>query len=460
MNNFSDIRNLYKDCFLSSLRRIYVFYILCFLIISLLKKDFLPSMEILSIQLLLFFILVLTTFFYLPNTSINKILKGVFTYQLLTSIILRVFNILNFQNPLGYRPNDALFYHNLGIKFANQDTSSLFAYIDILGFQNDDKGFPFIVRLIYSIFGMMYGIQALLIFNIFVVTISVYFLYKLALNFISEKYACYISFIWGVLPFSVYTSSVGLKENILSLIIVASMYFLYKCQTSFSFSNITLFLFFSIMTLYFRTALFYMLLGSFLFMILIKYSYIIRRYIKIFIIVFGIISMSSLPLLVDKIGSDRGGVSYETITNGTKEIHEKNGKGLIPQATVFIAAVIGPFPSFVSTPEKNNYITLYNFTAFYKMIISFFFLCAIYWIYKFNITKFYPLLLFTIMHMLMLILTSYSLHDRYQWPHIPCFLIIAIWGMHGWYTKSRKSKMYNYYILFVLLLIVVFNCRM
>jgi hypothetical protein len=145
---------------------------------------------------------------------------------------------------------------------------------------------------------------------------------------------------------------------------------------------------------------------------------------------------------------------------GLEYTQETKGSGFLQATTNIVGALVGPFPSFVSDEFKRNYITLYSFTPFTKMLYSLFFIYGMWYALKNKLTVFFPFIILWLMNSIMLVVTVFTLHDRFQWPHIPCTLILSCLGYEK-LSKSRKSKaIESLYIVIVIALIIIFNLRL
>ncbi len=374
----------------------------------------------------------------------------------------RVFNIVHYGNPLGFDPIDSLFYHDIGSRFAqsNLPLGSLphFLYLNTQGL--DDWGFSGLVAIFYRIFGVDWGITALALCNVPCITISAYLLYLFARKFTTETNARTLCLLWAVLPFGLYTAGVGLKENYMVLLVIAAIYYMYAFKEHPNLKAFILFWLFAASLLLFRTAIFFMLAATFGFTLL-TLSHSFSRKINLWIIVFIVLAIIFFATAIDFIAGIRGNVNLESIEDKRANLIESQNQ-LIVILTNLAAIFIGPFPSIISDPVKVNYITLYSFGSFIKMMLSFYYLYGILYIIKHKIAYFYPLLIYIALHSLMLVITFYSLHDRFQWPQYPFVLLLSLFGFKA-YWEHRKKKRHilpAVYSCIMLLLILVYNLRL
>ena len=204
--------------------------------------------------------------------------------------------------------------------------------------------------------------------------------------------------------------------------------------------------------MFFRIALFYAFIVTFFVIELLKVR-AIKKNIWGYALVIVVILLLNMTAIISNMADQRG-YEYENITLNQVE----NAGSMIGQITNVVAAFIGPFANFVSDEFKRNYITLYSFTPFCKMLISLFFLYGMYYALKHKLTQFFPLILFWLMNTFMIVFTFYALHDRFQWPHIPMVLVLSALG----YSKINHSKhlrLERLYVILVALIIIIFNSR-
>ena len=437
-------------------------YIILMLLFCFIANKFYPSFGIILFQI--FFvcsITLLSSIFLKRSVSHNVILFVLTVFQLFATIWARIFNKIQYHNYLGFEPADAQFYHDIGTRFSDSSFSvyDMFIFFESNSIAVDDWGFCSIISFIYSLFGINIGMQLLALCNVLFIIVGAHFLYKLSRYFADDYCANSICFLWGIMPFSVYTSSVGLKENYMVFCVIISVYYLYEFMRRSTFRNLLLFGGFAASLLFFRTAIFFMLIATFLFVYMIRFS-LIAKNINLWLSFLFVLSYLIFGVIVDFIGGLRGNVSMETIQMGINAKISENG-GIIAKMTNFLAILIGPFPCFVADRMKVNYITLYSFGTMMKMMLSGFYIYGVIRIIKEKDLFFYPLLIFIFLHSIMLIMTFFTLHDRYQWVQIPFVLLISLYGYNKLNNERRilQQVIFGIYPLLMLLFIIIYNMR-
>lgn len=433
----------------------YAIYILLLIVLVTIKNSIAPAWYDILAQVAIFiFSYVILEVFINKKVSIVTWIS-IFCFQVIASLIFYWINISIYNDPLGHNPVDAEFYRDLGLRFQNKSLYELYGYLLFDGNSIDDFGYPTIVYLFYKIF-IDYGHELLMLFNALIISIGSCLIYKLALNFIPGIYSRLAALLWGTASFATCTTVENLKENFFSFIIIVSFFCLYKYYDNRKQIYLIISIISGICVFFFRIASGMMLLMSIISIFFISNQYIYRK-LKTVIVIGGIMGILMFPIVTTFVLEQRG-YDYEGSRSVTAERIEEDG-GLIAVFTNFTSAFIGPIPNFV---HKNidlvKSITRYSFTAFIKMMLSFYFLYALVNFIRKRYVKMIPILIFAILNIVLLIFTFYSMHVRYHWPHIPLFLIISLWGMYN--IESRKIIKYNrLYTIMICTLIILFNLR-
>lgn len=432
-----------------------IYYLLFYAIFFFAMKSRVPDLPIVVMQMLGMVMIVFFSLLY-ERRSISKTLLIIIIFQLVCCFGLRFFNIDYFENPLGYDPQDAMSYHRNG-SHIDLPFVSFIRYLESNVDQVDDMGFNIIVYLVYSLSGdPEMGVQLLVLFNVIAVVISCYFLYKLSNLFFEKESSCFIAFFWGTELYGVYTASVGLKENFMVMFIIMAIYYIMRVHKNVLSKDLILAIIFSLPLLLFRTSVFYMLLCVLGYVVALKFP-LVKRYIYVFIIFLAILAMIYAYQTIDELALQRG-YTYDFLQEITEDKAKKSGS--LIYVLNYLASVVGPFPNFVAEDfAKQNYITLYSFSSFCKVFYSFFFIYGIYGAFKNKHYELIGVFLFYLLNIVMLLFTLFAQHDRYQWPHMPFTIILAIYGLICWREERHILKWDKLYFLLAIALIVVFNYR-
>ena len=434
------------------INKLYGTYLFLFVFFFLVRTDYFPNVYNSFMQL---FMLGFSYLLIRLSLHKNTMWLSIFIFQIVSSILMRLFNFEMSGSWLGSEAVDAEFYHSLGNQTDSMILSSFIQYMVLNDMNVDDFGFPIIVYISNRIFGC-FSIHALLILNSISILIGSIYLYKLSLRFVDRYSSKVMTLFWGMMPFSVYTSAAGLKENFFALFIILSFYWLYQFYDYRNLRNFLLFFIFNMIFFLFRLAVGYMLFLSFLFYVILKWEIVRKKlYIILFItIILGLFVFKDLASII----MEQRGYEYDNLfSHSTEKLSDAGGS--IAVITNLISGFIGPIPSFVSNDYfKIIYITRYSFSTFVKMFISFFYLYSIFLFLKLKVIYLTPMIVFTLLNILMIEITFFTLHDRYHWPHLPLLFVLSMYGFE-YYRKFKVGKLYACYSYIVVLLIVLFNFR-
>lgn len=415
----------------------------------------LPPTPIMMLQVGLALVVFCCSYIF-STKSILTTLIVVFVSQLIMAFSIRFFYIDYYHNPLGFNPQDAVNYDHIaamGYRYSFGDYNQL---LDTYNLMLDDKGMFFITFMVYKLAGTpLRGIQLLVIFNALAVMLSSYGAYKLSRLFFDVKVSSFVAFFWGTELYAAYTAAAGLKENFMVVLLLWGMYYLVTLYRNLSVRNLIAACVLASTALLFRMALFYMFLAILMFVLSLKSGFF-RKYILFFIVVIIAVSAYKSYETINELAEMRG-YSYEML----ETIAEGKISRTWPMSEIvsYLSALFGPFPNVVATGEKASYITLYSFSSTCKVFFSFFFVYGSYLMFREKKVELMPLFIFWVLNTIMLIFTVFTLHDRYQWPHMPLMLVISAYGAIEWYGRKHKIKWDYLYFIFAVAMIVIFNFR-
>jgi len=438
--------------------RINLLYFLCWGFFFFTKNLQQPAWFDTLLQLLMLFV---GCFFVLFNLRIKTgplTWVSIFLYHICFAFLMRYFNIEFYDSPFGANPVDAALYESLGNRFGGGPYSSLSAYLDFNGYKIDDFGFPLIIWIAASLFGKSW-IDWMVILNGVALALGSSLLYKLSLQFVNRSYSKLLSLLWGIMPYAIFTSARGLKENFFALSVICTFYFFYRYVYQNKRESIICFVISLFSLFLFRLAVGYFAILSIVSYYVLQYNFI-KRHLKWCIFILLVCLVPLFPIVTSSILEQRG-YDYENVT-ASKEAKTEATGGVVASVTNVVAGFVGPIPNFITSDAfKRTYITRYSLTTFIKIVISFFFLYGLYSIVKKRQDLgAVPLFVFIILNIIMMIFTFYTLHDRYHWPAIPLFLIVSAWGyMRACECGSQSLRLYKSYVVGVILLIIIFNFR-
>lgn len=389
------------------------------------------------------------------NTG-KKLFFSILFFHLISVSFTAFINMEFYNDVLGFDPHDALFYRECGEEYGDKSYVQFFIFLYSVFPTVDDWGYPSLIWLLYHLFGDVGGL-ILRVMNAIIVAGGSFLLYKLSLNFLSEGYSKIVGALWGIMPYSIVVSAGGTKENFFGFVVIGFFYYLYELYNKKSIYITSMTLLFTIAIFLFRLANGYSAILCFFSIYLIKKKFV-QKHFKSILVLTCIVSIVIFPVLLSKMIEQRG-FDSDVFSSGN-EIKAAEVGGSIGFIVNLISSFIGPIPCFVSNDvDKLQHLTRYSFVPFIKMLGSFYFYYAAWLSYKEKELEFIPILIFCAVNILMIIVAFFGLHVKFQWPHIPLFIIMSIWGYIQYKRHNVNSMYYNMYIAFVLILIFFYNIR-
>jgi len=388
--------------------------------------------------------------------SVGGCVFSIFAFQLMCISLTAVINWEFYNDILGFNPQDALFYRECGEDFGDKSYILFFVWLYAIFPTIDDWGFPTIVWSLYHVFGGL-GSVMLLLLNALAVAWGSYRLYGLSQYFVSKQQAKLIASIWGIMPYSVVVAAGGTKENFFGLIVIVFFYYLYRLYYHGGAGNILMVVLSAFGIFLFRLANGYAAIICILIISLIKKRFVLAHFKGL--VVFGVIvSVIVFPLVLSLLIEQRG-FDSDIFSSGNAAKAEEVG-GTIGFVVNFISSLIGPIPCMISSDvDKLQHLTRYSFVPFIKILTSFFFYYALLSVYKRKRVIFMPLIIFVIINILMITVSFFGLHVKFQWPHMPIFILITFWGYMEYCKNHVKIAYYRIYIVAVMSLIFLYNVR-
>lgn len=240
------------------------------------------------------------------------------------------------------------------------------------------------------------------------------------------------------------------------MFIVIAIYYIILVNRRMFLKNIICAVLFSLPLLLFRSSVFYMLIGVLLFILALRLP-IVKQYFYIYILLITVIASLYYYQIINELAMQQGySNEFLEILIDRKVRHQGNLTFIMN----YLASVVGPIPNLISDDAvKRNFITLYSYSSLCKVFYSFFFVYGVYEIFKKKHYELIGVFIFWLLDTMMLLFTLFAQHDRYQWPHIPFTIILAIYGVTCWKENRHILKWDRWYIVAAFLLIIVFNLR-
>lgn len=393
--------------------------------------------------------------FYWGNLLISARVNNIRTSTLLVFVNMLVFSVVlrmlfwdYADDPYDGIVGDNRSYEMLAIKSVGISYKEFYMKV-ISRFNYDDLGFYSILYFLHNLFRDVEFVRNLmLIINALALTLSTYGMYKLSLliGFDLET-SNNIAVFYGLFPFWILFSVIGLKEIIFCTLIVAALFSIYRYKENKTLANLCLVMLFLASTYLFRFAVALMLILLFVFTTLVNENNKKRILLLLFLgsIVFFICANVILVAFA-------GFSLDDVVTTSTNRMSGSTGTGMLGWFLQVLSALIGPFPNFLKTAGWGIY---YSSGLLLKSLTSIFVLLGCIRIIKNLEMYLYPILLYFIMGIAMLVISSVAFDMRYHITFFPAYVILLFYGFD-------KIKSYTSYILFTLVvvtIIVAYNLR-
>lgn len=410
-----------------------------------------PDVGVLSMQIMM----VLTSLFVLSisqKTTKGSLLFVIFSAHFIMSVVIRLFYIEHWNDPLGPIPMDALDYHMDALKASRYSLSDFMKFC-IKEHDLDDSGFAYILYFIYRMFGNDFGIHVALLANSIAVTMLCNYTYKIANYYISPEYSRKIVAILGTLSYSVVTSVNGLKENFFTLFVVGATYYSIRYYMTKNIGNLLMSILFSALTVLFRLAFLPMLIIAFASVRFTKYVKLNLKNVFVLVLLFGVCIYIGIQLTTYLVAIR--GLS-ENVFNDMYDMHYADSGlgGISSMIANGLFAFVGPIPSFVSTADKISYITMQNFAAFISILLGSLFIGG--FIKAINRRDHvFVMLSIILLNSMMVLMMSFSFNFRYRFVVFPFIMILTAYGIQN--LDRKELKFHKVYIAGIMAIIFFYN---
>lgn len=388
------------------------------------------------------------------SISLNRIYIVILIYQIILVGVLFQFFLFEYNDPHGFNPMDAAYYHELALKLKDLNFQDAVFYLNErldLG----DFGYPFVLQTIYRISGSSPIIVAKF-FNIFFHILTCFYLVKISDYLFSDSSLKKILLIfYGLNPATVFFITSGLKEPLFALVVVLGFYFSIKAYYHNSKLNFLLAIGAILLTGLFRSAYPVFIILSFVAFTLWNPRGKYKRIKQIGLLTIGAVAMLGAYSFVQAELSQKMNYDFASITE--HRLGRQPGK--LDYIVMLVGGVIGPFPSF-NYNQANQLGLLQTAGNFIKIIFSYFFIVGVYLAMKNKFRMLYVGVIFIFINVLVLVSLAAALDYRFLYPFMPLYFLILAFG----YTNYNKHILPIFlkspvYIIAVVSLIVLYNFR-
>ncbi len=341
---------------------------------------------------------------------------------------------------------DAQKYLNETLAFAHLSYGDFVEQIYNNRFDIHDLGNFTLNYIVYQIYPdkefVIYGVA---FFNIIFLYISSVYLFKLAQLFrFNDIISKLITILYAASPYALITISNGLKEVFFVMVIILAMYYICKAQREHPLKNILIAAPFIYGTNLFRGAIFYMVVLSAIVALTSK-----RENKKMYLLLMcigAIVGGYFLPLFLETFLDRSQELSEQIINFRFRNRITSFSTSVFP----YVAAFFGPYSNFDRLGTSGlTFVT--SITMFIKAILSLWFVVGIFRIIKHYKEEYYPMLVYILASIAMLIQSGVSLDMRFHFTYLPFFFIVAFSG-------NIKHKYINYLYILIIVVICVLYC--
>ena len=290
-------------------------------------------------------------------------------------------------------------------------------------------------------------------------TFGAVLLFEIGKLIMQKNYAYLAALAYATASYSIFFMGSYLKESIMSFILIATMFYLYRYWEDHRPRYIVAGVITSLLLLLFRVPVALFVWAAYGSLLVLNNKGKVRM---IMVVIVGIIIViAALGLILDSAtryandGNMSESYNYLTYSQSQKLV-------------LYISALIGPFPQLLQAGYILTEKSLYGAGLLFKLIIAYPFWRGCVLCIKTKDVRLNPILTFTILEMMALGLVLDSLELRKAMPHVPFFILAAFWYMSQFdenaddevcvtpYYKRVKIE-YIIWIAFVFMIGLVWN---
>lgn len=385
----------------------------------------------------------LLIFLSLTDIKIKSLLKiTIITLFFVVLLVKMTYNYVDV-DILGLT-KDGYKYLDKGLKYSDLSYFDFVRSLYSQYFYADDLGYFSIVYLFYQIYPdkdfVVYGI---IVLNFILLYVSSGYFYKLSKQLCgSEGASKLIVTLWSASPYLMLIICNGMKEVFFTSIIIFSVYNIYRYKANKSLLNLVGAFGFAILCLFFRSAVFYMLLAMFVVILTMT-----NKNKKLYFIII-ITALATFQIVIPFIIENVIGVSLDIIIKTATWRIERSAAGQASYAGYLplLAAIFGPFPVF---DRPGIYSIEFSQAVFVKDVLGLSFFLGVYDKIKRLDIVYMPIIIYIIFNIFMLITAGVTLDIRYHMTYLPFFFLIAV-------PYLKKKYLWDWGYIAILLVIIYF----
>ena len=390
--------------------------------------------------------------------------QRLFQWALGFRLVFVLFSYFYFQamtgRPFEYDAGDAPGYHGEALWIVQLiKSNALNQYFFYMKGRSSDAGFS----VYLSVFNFIFGETILIprIVNALLGAQTAVISYQLAASNFGKKVGRLAGILVMLMPSLIYYTGLHLKETLMVFILMAFLNQADKLirERNTKFKHVFLIALLGSSLFFFRTVL-----GAAAFFTLglslaLSHKKIIssgRRFTFLFLggvfglfLVFNLFS-KEINYYYDQKDTnlDQQMVNFSTRVDGNKLAKYGSSAIFLP------IILVGPLPTLVDTNQLNA--QMIHGTIFVKNIMAFFVLLALVLLWKRKGFRFHLLLIaFIATYLSILVSSAFALSERYHLVVVPCFLILAAYGISE--MRAAHKKYFTFYMVFLFLLLLGWN---
>ena len=343
---------------------------------------------------------------------------------------------------------DSYSYLNYSIKYGDEPLSFFLKKLEALGYYRDDWGYFLLLRFFYQIYPEVnFVIYSAVIVNTIAIYISSVFIYKLQLLLTdSDEISRITSVFYSSSAFLVVTTVNGLKEVLFLMLIILAMYYIYRLREKFSYHSLFLVFLYSGLCIFFRTAVFYMLIVALIVSLTVNAK---NKKLYLYMMIIGLLFVGTLlPYIIESFM----GTTIDDVTYTAEHRISIRGynNSIYSQIVPILSAILGPFPQL---DRMGTYAFIHSLTPFFKCTMSSMFIMGVVTVVKGLKEDYFPILVYVFFSIYMTVLAGVSLDFRYHLTYFPFFIILS-------FNFFTKRKLIDFgYIAVAVFLIYMYSSR-
>jgi len=346
---------------------------------------------------------------------------------------------------------DALQYDYYGRLFAENLSFNFIKYYLLLE-SIDDLGAVIYVGIIYTFIDSNLLVNFI---NLIIGAFSSVLIFNIASYFINNKYAFYTAVAYSCSSYVIWFHSSGLKESVMSLLILIFFDFYYKYLKSKNIIYFLLTILSGLSMLFFRIPLVGILYASIGISVLVSTRVNLFNKIFFFAIILFIVTYSTI---IESSYNRFIGEDIQSMLVSKENTGMVFDNYYISYAMNTLGQLLGPFPTFI--PINNKIIlSFYAPGLLFRVLIAPLFFIGAFHAISIKKVELYPLITFVLFEMFLLIFILEGLELRKAVLHMPLIYVISFWAISKPNLIRDKLTKYKIYIVIITFILIIWNFR-